>query len=136
MFPESDIPVVELSVDRHMDAAQHLAVGRALAPLRDEGVLIVGSGMSFHNLPAFRSQAGGKASELFDDWLTGAMAMEGEIRVDRLKDWEKAPAARLCHPREEHLLPLLVAAGASHGTGASHLPRADFRHRGIRFPVR
>ncbi len=111
--PEAVIPVVPLSLVAGLDAAQHLAVGRALAPLRDEGILIVGSGMSFHNLRAIFGGADLAPAEAFDAWLGDAATAEGSERDARLAAWESAPAARFSHPREEHLLPLMVAAGAA-----------------------
>jgi aromatic ring-opening dioxygenase catalytic subunit (LigB family) len=93
-------------------------MGRALAPLRDEGVLIVGSGMSYHNLRAFGT-AGHAPAATFDAWLVDAMAQEPAERARRLEQWAKAPAARQAHPREEHLLPLMVAAGAAGSDRAS-----------------
>ena len=83
-----------------------------LAPLRKEGVLIVGSGLSYHNLRAFNAQ-GAAASHQFDDWLRAAMALPPAQRTAALMEWDKAPAARMAHPREEHLLPLMVALGAA-----------------------
>lgn len=111
-WPEADIPCVQLSLKRGLDPAEHIAMGRALAPLRDEGVLIVGSGMSYHNLRAF-GPAGRAPSEAFDAWLNEASTAEPAERASRLSAWTKAPAARQVHPREEHLLPLMVIAGAA-----------------------
>jgi aromatic ring-opening dioxygenase catalytic subunit (LigB family) len=110
IYPDANVPVVQLSLKTGLNAAEHLAMGRKLAPLRDEGVLIVGSGMSFHNLRAF-GPAAGPMSDAFDQWLTNAICSAGHNQT--LLDWEKAPAARFAHPREEHLLPLMVAAGAA-----------------------
>jgi aromatic ring-opening dioxygenase catalytic subunit (LigB family) len=110
--PEADIPVLQLSLLEGLDPAAHLALGRALAPLRDEGVLIIGSGMSYHNLREFFAPHGGEASEAFDAWLTQVIA-DPDRREAALCDWARAPGARACHPREEHLLPLMVAAGAA-----------------------
>ena len=118
IYPEADIPVVELSLDRSLDPALHLAMGRALAPLRDQGVLIVGAGMSFHNLRALGDPRATAPSQQFDDWLSAALALPAADRGARLAQWASAPAARICHPREEHLLPLMVAAGASDGAAA------------------
>ena len=112
-WPDAGIPTVQLSLKTGLDPAAHLALGRALAPLRDEGVLIIGSGMSYHNLRRLmqRDAQGDMrhASHDFDAWLQEA------VRGDRaaLTRWAEAPNARLCHPREEHLLPLMVAAGAA-----------------------
>lgn len=112
-YPEADVPTVQLSLKRGLDPAEHLALGRALAPLRDQGVFILGSGMTFHNLRAFRDPQAGPISEEFDAWLRQTMALPQAAREQRLLEWTQAPAARLAHPREEHLIPLLVIAGAA-----------------------
>ena len=114
-FPKADIPVVQLSLLNDMDPAAHVRAGQALAPLRDEGVLIVGSGMSFHNLHGRGDPRLVPVADAFDEWLTqAALAPEAE-RNEQLSAWESAPYARLCHPPrgEEHLIPLMVAAGAA-----------------------
>jgi aromatic ring-opening dioxygenase catalytic subunit (LigB family) len=109
-FPAADIPIVPISIRSDLDAAAHLQAGQALQKLRDEDVLIIGSGMSFHNMRGYGDPAFGPISDQFDAWLTDA------ARDGRLADWEQAPGARLCHPpgEEEHLLPLMIAAGAGH----------------------
>ena len=112
--PQADIPILQLSLQEKLDPAEHLAIGRALSPLRDEGVLIIGSGMSYHNLRAFFGPQGAPQSVTFDDWLTAA-ATDPAHRDEALSHWSAAPEARFCHPREEHLLPLIVAAGAAGG---------------------
>lgn len=112
-FPEADVPTVQLSLTADLDPARHMAMGRALAPLRDEGVLIVGSGMSYHNLRAFMRRAGGPDAEAFDGWLQRAATAPRTEREKALARWSDAPAARRSHPREEHLLPLMVVAGAA-----------------------
>jgi aromatic ring-opening dioxygenase catalytic subunit (LigB family) len=112
-YPEANVPTVQLSLVDGLDPAEHLALGRALAPLRDEGVFIVGSGMTFHNLRAFRDPRAIGVAEAFDGWLRDAMSLDAAARDRRLEDWEQAPAARAAHPREEHLIPLMVAAGAA-----------------------
>jgi aromatic ring-opening dioxygenase catalytic subunit (LigB family) len=110
--PDADIPVVQLSLKAGFDPTAHIAAGRALAPLRDEGVLIIGSGSSWHS--------GGRGSDprsqsiAFDDWLTHALS-DPAHRADALIQWEQAPAARVAHGREEHLAPLFVVAGAAEG---------------------
>ncbi|TLX61644.1 dioxygenase [Stutzerimonas nosocomialis] len=116
MFPEARIPVVQLSLRDDLDPEAHLAAGRALAPLRGEGVLILGSGMSFHNMRGYGDPHFGPVSDAFDAWLTRAVEAPAERREAELARWSEAPSARLCHPpgAEEHLLPLLVAAGAGH----------------------
>jgi aromatic ring-opening dioxygenase catalytic subunit (LigB family) len=117
-FPDADIPVVEMSVDRDLDPAQHIAAGRALAALRDEGVLIVASGMSFHNMRGYGDPRFTDPSDQFDAWLTATVEAQPAQRAAALALWADAPAGRLSHPREEHLLPLMVAAGASEAPGS------------------
>ena len=105
--------MVQLSLRRGLDAAEHLAAGAALAGLRDEGVLIVGSGYSYHNMRGYGG-AGERAAAEFDGWLqTTITATAPAQRAAALRRWEDAPSARAAHPREEHLLPLMVAAGAA-----------------------
>jgi aromatic ring-opening dioxygenase catalytic subunit (LigB family) len=111
-FPEAQIPVVTLSLAASLDPAVHLAAGRALASLRHEGVLIVASGMSFHNLRAYLRPETLDRARAFDAWLTQAVESPAAERNDLLTNWREAPFAAFSHPREEHLIPLLVAAGA------------------------
>jgi aromatic ring-opening dioxygenase catalytic subunit (LigB family) len=113
-FPDADIPILQLSMQKSLDPALHLAIGRALAPLRDENILIIGSGLSFHNLGGLGNPALQAPSRAFDQWLTETLC-DGPIaaRDARLAAWSSAPGGRACHPREEHLLPLMVAAGAA-----------------------
>ena len=114
-WPEADIPTVQLSLKAGLDPAEHLAIGRALAPLRDEGVLILGSGMSYHNMRGFfRGGAEvASSSQGFDRWLGEAVALPSTERAQQLARWSAAPGGRSSHPREEHLLPLMVIAGAA-----------------------
>ncbi len=112
-YPQAEIPTVQLSLQKGLDPAQHVAIGKALAPLRDEGVFIIGSGMSFHNMRAFGSPRARELSAPFDAWLKQAVLLPPETRDARLLSWATAPSARQAHPREEHLLPLLVIAGAA-----------------------
>jgi aromatic ring-opening dioxygenase catalytic subunit (LigB family) len=111
-FPDAQIPVVEMSLNTSLDPALHLAAGAALAPLRDEGVLIIGSGMSFHNMRAYGNCQATAQSEAFDATLTAAALSPANIRTDALCQWQNMEAARFSHPREEHLIPMMVAAGA------------------------
>jgi aromatic ring-opening dioxygenase catalytic subunit (LigB family) len=114
IYPDADVPVVQLSLKAGLDPATHLAMGRALAPLRDEGVLIVGSGLSYHNLREFFSPRAWGPSKEFDAWLNNALLGGGSAdRDELLTSWQSAPSARAAHPREEHLLPLMVAVGAA-----------------------
>jgi aromatic ring-opening dioxygenase catalytic subunit (LigB family) len=112
-YPDAGIPTVQLSLQDNLDPAAHIAIGRALAPLRDEGVLIVGSGMSYHNMRGLMTGSGATDSRKFDQWLTAAVEKDAEARNADLVGWARAPSARNSHPREEHLLPLMVAAGAA-----------------------
>ncbi|HKE46967.1 MAG TPA: class III extradiol ring-cleavage dioxygenase [Rhodanobacteraceae bacterium] len=128
MYPDADIPVVQLSLRGDLDPAAHLAIGRALAPLRDEGVLIVGSGMSYHNLREFWSTRPDvvEAAAAFDAWLAASVETpDPNARDAQLADWAQAPGARAAHPRSEHLVPLMVAAGA----GGADRGRRTYRDR-------
>jgi aromatic ring-opening dioxygenase catalytic subunit (LigB family) len=111
-YPSADVPTVQLSLKRGLDPAEHVAMGRALAPLRHEGVFILGSGMSYHNLRRFDA-SGHAPAAAFDAWLGEAIAQDPAERARRLARWAEAPSAREAHPREEHLLPLMVIAGAA-----------------------
>ena len=126
MFPDADIPVVQLSLHTSLDPEHHLHTGRALQALRDEDVLIIGSGMSYHNMRGYGDPRSGPISDVFDAWLTGAVQSAPSERQQSLIDWTQAPSARLCHPAraEEHLLPLMVVAGAA-GQDAGHRVFAD-----------
>jgi len=117
-FPDADVPVIEMSLDRSLDPGLHLRAGRALAPLREQGVLILCSGMSFHNMRAYADSRATAPSQAFDLWLAETVALAPALRSERLARWSEAPSARFAHPREEHLLPLMVAAGASESAGA------------------
>ncbi|MEM7338386.1 MAG: class III extradiol ring-cleavage dioxygenase [Actinomycetota bacterium] len=113
MYPEADVPVVQMSIHRGFDPELHLAAGRALAPLREEGILIVGSGLpSYHNLSRL-VQGSEEPSRRFDEWLSAAMTDIGPARSEQLAEWASAQSARDAHPREDHFLPLLVAVGAA-----------------------
>jgi aromatic ring-opening dioxygenase catalytic subunit (LigB family) len=115
-FPDASIPIVQLSLQAGLDPSIHLALGRALEPLRneDDGVLIIASGMSYHNMRGFSSPAGNEASEQFDAWLNDAVTdPDPTSRARKLKSWSKAPGALEAHPHPEHLLPLMVAVGSA-----------------------
>lgn len=109
MLPQADIPVLAMSLTDGLEPNLHAAIGAALRPLRSDGVLIVGSGMSYHNL---RQMGNGAAAIEFDRWLDGALAGDASHRRSWLAQWARAPSGRASHPREEHLLPLMVASGA------------------------
>jgi aromatic ring-opening dioxygenase catalytic subunit (LigB family) len=129
-FPNADLPTIQLSLEKGLDPARHLASGRALAPLRDEEVLLVGSGMSYHNMADFSpwtSRAAVSArSQAFDGWLQRVVAADPATREAELVRWAAAPMARLAHPREEHLLPLMVMAGAAGGEAGRVPYRGSF----------
>ncbi|MBL8912046.1 MAG: dioxygenase [Archangium sp.] len=122
-YPSPTIPVLQLSLKTGLDPKEHLAMGRALAPLRDEGVFIIGSGMTFHNLRAFMSPAARPVSVTFDAWLRESMTKPRAERDAALEQWASAPSARAAHPREEHLIPGMVIAGAA-GDDVATIPYA------------
>ncbi len=109
MFADADIPILAMSLKHGLDPLEHARIGAALQPLRSEGVLIMGSGMSYHNLRQMDNSA---AAKEFDRWLDGALAGDRDHRRSKLGQWSQAPSGRASHPREEHLLPLMVASGA------------------------
>lgn len=123
MFPDAQIPVIQLSLHHSLDPQLHFQVGQTLAALRDAGVLLIGSGMSFHNMRGYGDPRFGPVSDQFDDWLTAAVAAEPEQRRQALLQWTQAPSAGLCHPpgAEEHLLPLMVVAGAAEQDNAKRV---------------
>ncbi len=117
MYPEADIPSVQISLIKGLDPLEHIKLGRALQDLADPSILLIGSGFSFHNMRAFFSPdtaESQKANATFENWLLETCSSKELIEKDRaqqLINWEHAPAARYCHPREEHLLPLHVCYG-------------------------
>ncbi len=116
MYPQAAIPALQLSLLDSLDPAGHVALGRALRPLLNENILVVGSGFSFHNMSRFSPnvlEGPDPANDAFQNWLIEACSgpMPHEKREDLLIAWEDAPSARYCHPREEHLLPLHVCFG-------------------------
>jgi len=121
LLPDADVPCVELSLLSSLDAAQHILLGRALAEHAGKDALVVGSGFTFHNMHAFFASPPEQANTLnraFDTWLTETLCsaeLSEQQREQRLIAWERAPGARFCHPREEHLLPLHVCYGAAGG---------------------
>jgi aromatic ring-opening dioxygenase catalytic subunit (LigB family) len=117
MYPEADIPCIQISLAASLDAAEHVCIGQALSTLKDENLLILGSGFSFHNMQALMSKNDGSVDQRnqdFETWLAQTCSDQGlseKQREARLVGWESAPHARYCHPREEHLLPLQVCYG-------------------------
>lgn len=114
MYPKADIPVVMLSMKSSYDPLEHIQVGEALAPLRDEGVLIIGSGLTYHNMRGFGRRESYEPSVQFEQYLNQAISNpDPKQRNKALVNWEQAPFARLVHPKEDHLIPLMVVAGAA-----------------------
>jgi len=119
MYPEADVPCVQLSLKAELNPEEHIKVGKALRSLHDENILIIGSGFTFHNMRAFFGKAGPEVLEAnaqFEQWLkqtTVAEMSDESSRSMALSQWDRAPGAKLCHPREEHLLPLHVCYGAA-----------------------
>ncbi len=123
MYPDAQIPCIQLSLVSGLDPATHIRIGNALAELRSENVLIIGSGFSFHNLRAFFSsnrELPDPQNEAFQQWLLETCTdinLSRDEREKRLIEWEKAPFAIYCHPREEHLVPLHVCIGLAESPG-------------------
>jgi aromatic ring-opening dioxygenase catalytic subunit (LigB family) len=120
MYPDADVPVYQVSLRHGYLPEEHFALGRALAPLRDEGVLIVGSGLSYHNLRLFGPGAK-EPSEAFDAWLNETLDRDPKARTGALVSWESAPYARVCHAEEDHLVPLFAALGAAEMAAATRI---------------
>jgi aromatic ring-opening dioxygenase catalytic subunit (LigB family) len=127
IYPDADIPTIQLSLVSGLDPQTHIKIGEALAPLRDEGVFILGSGMSYHNMRGFGESRANKDSEPFHQYLRDTLNDDDNSsnskkktyaqKVQGLMDWKKAPKARENHPREEHLIPLMCIAGTSSNSG-------------------
>ena len=117
MYPEADIPCLQISLGNHLNAQSHLQLGEALRALMGKNVLVIGSGFSFHNMAAFFSPGGSQHQTLnqqFEAWLRetcGPSELSHSQRWQRLAQWQHAPGAQYCHPREEHLIPLHVCYG-------------------------
>lgn len=125
VYPQADIPCVQLSLVQGLNAEQHILLGQCLAELRENNVMIIGSGMSFHNMRALMhadQESAKQASDAFDHWLITTCTNEKlstQEKAQRLIHWEQAPYARFAHPREEHLLPLHVCFGAASVSNAN-----------------
>lgn len=117
MYPEADIPCVQVSLNDNLNTQDHIDLGKALQPLKDQNILFIGSGFSFHNMRAFMTPPTTETRQYnldFDQWLNNTMTDNSLNEPDReakLNNWANAPSARYCHPREEHLLPLHVCYG-------------------------
>ena len=124
MYPKADIPVLEISLNHNLDPLTHLNIGKALKPLLKENILIIGSGFSFHNMKAFDFNGKNIQNEKNDAFQNKLVDLccDQKYKEEIWKhfiDWENFPSARYCHPREEHLLPLLVCIGLSEETGTN-----------------
>ena len=127
MYPEADIPCIQLSMVDTLGAEQHIQIGEVLHNLYKQNVLIIGSGFTFHNMKAFFEPESAEAIRLnhaFEDWLEatcGSSAYSESQRRELLINWDEAPGARYCHPREEHLLPLHVCYGVARSACTRHI---------------
>ncbi|WP_322867674.1 DODA-type extradiol aromatic ring-opening family dioxygenase [Aquicoccus sp. G2-2] len=130
LWPDADMPLFQVSMRANYAPAEHFALGRALAPLRDDGVLIIGSGLSYHNLRAF-GPAAKAPSMAFDGWLNDTLALPAPARTTALEGWESAPYARQCHAREDHLVPLFAALGAAEDAPATRIYHEDDIYGGV-----
>jgi aromatic ring-opening dioxygenase catalytic subunit (LigB family) len=138
MYPRADIPSIQLSLLRGLDPAAHIALSKALRELLSENILVIGSGFSFHNLNAFFGQTAGApdpANDAFQEWLieTCTGLQHQSERERRLLEWEQAPSARYCHPREEHLMPLHVCLGMAGRPAAVVFDDKILGKRGVAF---
>ena len=128
MFPDADIPILQISLKNNLNPEEHFELGKALAPLRNEGVLLLGSGMSYHQVSEFFADDPhnlNHPSEKFDAWLNHTLtALPAESRNEQLNHWATAPGGRASHPREEHLIPLMVVTGAA-GNAKGHTVFTD-----------
>jgi aromatic ring-opening dioxygenase catalytic subunit (LigB family) len=118
MYPDADIPVIQISQKRDLNPQDHINMGKAISKLMEEDILIIGSGLSFHNMREFfyRSDKSNQKAEEFNNWLINTLtnnSLSEEERENRLVNWEDAPYARFAHPREEHLLPIHVLFGVA-----------------------
>lgn len=134
LYPDADIPVLQLSMHASLDAQQHLAIGEALRSLDAERLLIIGSGFTFHNMKAFYASATAEVKQAntgFEDWLEATLSSPekdySEIRAALVK-WEQAPYARFCQPREDHLIPLHICTGIA-GRAADSYSRIEVFHK-------
>jgi aromatic ring-opening dioxygenase catalytic subunit (LigB family) len=122
MYPAADVPVVMLSLKSTYDPEEHIRVGQGLVSLRDEGVLIMGSGLTYHNMRGMGRDESAPVAEAFESYLGSAIAQsDWKVRNDMLIHWENAAGARLAHPREDHLVPLMVVAGAAAEDSGRHV---------------
>jgi aromatic ring-opening dioxygenase catalytic subunit (LigB family) len=125
MYPDADIPCIQISLLNSLDPQQHIALGQAISQCQQEGLLVLGSGFSFHNMRAFFAAPTDESMQLnqaFESWLIETCsdkALSESTRSQRLVSWADARGARYCHPREEHLLPLHVCYGVAQSVCSS-----------------
>lgn len=120
MLPDASIPIIQVSLLKSYSPQMHIKIGNALASLREQGIMLIGSGLSYHNLGQLGKNAK-TPSKAFDNWLYETLHQSPEIRKNRLLNWEEAPFARTCHPKEDHLLPLFVVLGAAEHAKATRI---------------
>lgn len=135
MYPNADIPCIQLSLLKSLNPAEHIKIGTALSSIDYDNLLIIGSGFSFHNMRAFfeKETTDSKTmNEQFEQWLIDTCSnpdIEEVERVNRLENWEHAPYARYCHPREEHLLPLHVCYGVAQSACTEYIELRIFNKK-------
>jgi 4,5-DOPA dioxygenase extradiol len=128
MYPDADVPCVQLSLVSNLDPSEHINIGEALQSLAYDNLLVIGSGFSFHNMKAFFAPETAETKLMntsFEDWLMKTCCdtdISEEERKQRLINWTDAPFARYCHPREEHLLPLHICYGLAQTACSVHFP--------------
>lgn len=120
MYPKADVPVYQISILHSYSPDEHFKIGQALSSLREMGVMIIGSGLSYHNLSLMGHSAKTPSTE-FDQWLRETLQLEPDKRKSQLQHWQNAPYARVCHPKEDHLVPLFVALGAAEEAKATRI---------------
>ncbi|MCR9136643.1 MAG: dioxygenase [Alphaproteobacteria bacterium] len=127
MYPDADVPILQVSIRSDYDVQTHLQLGRDLAPLRQQGVVIIGSGLSYHNLRNIRNPDVARAeSAEFDTWLHDTLTeRDPDRRIAGVLKWDQAPSARKAHPEEDHLVPMMVALGAAENEPATRLYHQD-----------
>lgn len=133
IYPDADIPCIQLSLLANLNADQHLALGEALQPLQKDNLLVLGSGFTFHNLKAFFAPLTNQQKALnlqFEDFLQRVLSdksLSESERRNRMQNWIQAPGARFSQPREEHLLPLHVCYGMA-GRAADKVYDIEINH--------
>ncbi|MBL94692.1 MAG: dioxygenase [Magnetovibrio sp.] len=130
-LPLADIPTIQLSLRNNLDPCFHLQVGNVLAHFRTENILLIGSGMSYHDISALMGKTQNPEGKLFDSWLETTIKLPATIRNNALLEWHLSPGAKSSHPTEEHLTPLFFAAGA----GQSDMGKRIYRDEILGCPI-